>query len=203
MSSKDSFRFFDSIYRLKELFRQGWIGKVPTSEIESVAEHSYAVASLAMVLVPIENELRAQAQKNAQLLNKSEIIEKSLVHDLPESQYLDLDKSFTGILNSDEYQNFKSLLDANAEAKIQDTINSFTKSFFSLERLETFPSMNSNESEEDSFVKLLDVLELYFQTNQYLSKKFISEDNARSFLQSTREKINSFSKKFLIVDLLF
>ena len=203
MSSKDLFLFFDPIYRLKELFRQGWIGKVPNSNIESVAEHSFAVASLALILVPIENELRKKSRKQMRMLSKSDIIEKALVHDLPESQYLDLDKSFNNLLNNEQYQNFKTLLDTKAEKKIQENFNSFSETFFSIKKDNILPPMNINDSEEDKFVKLVDVLELYFQTAQYVHKNFISEDYAQPFLDSTSEKIKSFAEMFLIISYLF
>ncbi len=202
MSTKNLLDFFNPIYRLKELFRQGWIGKVPSSEIESVAEHSFAVASLALVLVPIENELRKKSKKPMRMLDKASIVEKALIHDLPESQYLDLDKSFNSLLSPEEYLNFKTLLDTKAETKIQENFNSFSEAIFSLKKENILPSMNSYDTEEDKFVKLLDVIELYFQTSQYLSKKFISEEFADPFLDSTRTKIESFSGIFLISSLL-
>ena len=83
MNNSEFSLFFHPVYRLKELFRQGWIGKVPSSEIESVADHSYAVSLIALVLVPIENELRNKSSVQLNLLNKLEVIEKCLVHDLP------------------------------------------------------------------------------------------------------------------------
>ena len=203
MNSRENFHFFTPIYRMKELFRHGWIGKIPSSEIESVAEHSYAVAVLALLLVPIENELRIKDNSNLKMLDKLVIIEKSLVHDLPESQFLDLDKSINGIISKQEFQEFKSRLDKKAEEKIQKDFNQFIKSTFSLSLVNPVPDMNSKQSEEDQFIKLLDSMELYFQTCVYLNKNFISEDLAKPFLTSTLEIINSFAKTFLIISYLF
>ena len=201
---KDEFQsFFVPLYRMKELFRQGWIGKVPISEIESVAEHSFGVAFLSLLFVPIENDLRQKAQTSLSLLNKLDILEKSIVHDLPESQYLDLDRSFNELLSHEEHQLFKSKLDLNSEKKLLELYNNLQKRVFSLNSHKILPEMNTQESEEDQFVKLMDVLELYFQTMTYLKKKFISEDLARPFIQTTTEKIRTFSKQFLLVEYLF
>ena len=203
MSFDDITYFFLPLYRLKELFRQGWIGKVPSSEIESVADHSYAVTFLCLLLLPIENELREKSNSNLKLLNKLEILEKSIVHDLPESQFLDLDKTMSGIISKEEFNNFKMKLDINAEKKIREIYNQFLKNHFSLEDLSILPIMNSKRNEEDEFIKLIDSIELYFQTTSYLRKGFISEENAKIFLDSAKKKVLSFSSKFLFVPYLF
>ena len=195
MSFDDFTYFFSPLYRLKELFRQGWIGKVPSSEIESVADHSFAVTFLCLLLLPIENELREKSNVNLKILNKLEILEKSIVHDLPESQFLDLDK--------DEFDDFKMKLDLNAEKKIREVFELFLKNRFSLENLPMLPDMNSKRNEEDEFIKLIDTIELYFQTTTYLKKEFISEENAKIFLDSAKNKVLSFSNKFLFVSYLF
>ena len=201
---KDEFQsFFIPLYRMKELFRQGWIGKVPISEIESVAELSFGVAFLSLLFVPIENDLRKKAHSNLSLLNKLEILEKCLVHDLPESQYLDFDRSFNELLSHEEHQLFKKKLDSNSEKKLIELYNNLQEEVFSLNSHKILPEMNTQDSEEDQFVKLMDVLELYYQTMTYLKKKFIAEDSAKPFIQTTTEKIRTFSKQFLLVEYLF
>ena len=159
MNNSEFSLFFHPVYRLKELFRQGWIGKVPSSEIESVADHSYAVSLIALVLVPIENELRNKSSVQLNLLNKLEVIEKCLVHDLPESKYLDLDRSFTNIIDDTEFKEFKSKLDTNSEQFLQDNFQKMLKNIFSLESFQILPDMNSKKTEEDEFVKLVDLIE--------------------------------------------
>jgi putative hydrolase of HD superfamily len=195
-------QFYSSVIRLKELFRQGWIGKVPSSEIESVADHSYGVALLALVLVNIENEFRLARNNKAKPLNKLEILEKALVHDLPESQYLDLDHSFKTLLSAEQYKSFKTLLDKQAEQKILSNIKQV------VEYNTNLPSMNlMYNSEEEEFVRVLDSIELLLQTRNYIKKGFISKENAQSFLDGTRTKIINVFDKFesfkIIFDFLF
>lgn len=202
MNHSEFSHFFHPIYRLKELFRQGWVGKVPSTEIESVADHSYAVSLIALVLVPIENELRNKSSLNLKSLNKQIVIEKALVHDLPESGYLDLDKSFTNIIDDTEFKTIKSKLDNNSEQFLHNNFQVMLKSIFSLDNSQILPDMNSKKTEEDEFVKLVDSLELFLQTTSYLDKNFISESQAKQFLESTMEHIRSYSKKFLIVPYL-
>lgn len=196
--------YFSPIYRLKELFRQGWIGKVPTSEIESIAEHSFSVASLALILVPIENRLRRLAQQDHDFLNKLTVLERALVHDLPESQYLDMDKSFSRVLGEDRLKIIKEELDIKAEDAINSNIKNLEEKIFSLQQESILPPMNDKTlTLENEFIKLLDSLELFLQTTNYLTKNFISKDLAEPFLISTRKKITSYSETFLIVPYLF
>lgn len=194
--------FFQSIYRLKRLYRQGWIGKVPVSEIESVADHSFAVANLALVLVPIENFLRKNQKENFRELNKHVILEKSLVHDLPESQYLDLDRTIPNLIGNDTFHDFKNEVDEAGEKKIQTQFEDFAKEVFSIELRNILPKMNAKESEEDEFVKVLDILELLLQATDYFQKKFISQENVESFIKGTKEKLGEYSDKFLFLPYL-
>ena len=46
--------FLANILRAKRLLRQGWVDKV-SGRIESIAEHSFGVAAISLILVKIEN----------------------------------------------------------------------------------------------------------------------------------------------------
>ncbi len=202
MHSAEINQFFQPIYRMKELLRQGWVGKVPVSDIESVAEHSFGVAMISLILVPIENDLRKKSNQTHKLLNKSEIVEKALVHDLTESQFLDLDKSFNSLLEDSEFKTIKLKLEQNAENKLIKNFDSLVKETFLLENIVILPEMTKNNSEEDEFIKLADLFELYFQALNYAEKKFIAEKNSRPFIESTYKKISTFKNKFLVVSYL-
>ncbi|MHA2232534.1 MAG: HD domain-containing protein, partial [Candidatus Hodarchaeales archaeon] len=59
MSGADLLSFLETVYSLKQFRRQGWIrAGVPISDVETVAEHTFGVAILTLILFPLENRLR-------------------------------------------------------------------------------------------------------------------------------------------------
>ena len=66
--------FFKTAANLKKISRQGWIDKLSISEPESVADHSYSMAVIGMVISDLEN------------YNSEKIIKMVLLHDLAESK---------------------------------------------------------------------------------------------------------------------
>ena len=66
--------FFYQIVNLKTTQRSGWQSKLNLSDSESVAEHTYMMSVMAMVLSDIKN------------LNTEKIIKMSLLHDWAESK---------------------------------------------------------------------------------------------------------------------
>ena len=82
-----------NILLMKRLLRTGWIrAGVPKCDIESLADHSWAVATLTYLFILEENALRVKIPEKKPLnIEKSILI--ALFHDFLESEYLDLDKS--------------------------------------------------------------------------------------------------------------
>ena len=66
--------FFKTAANLKKISRQGWIDKVSLKNPESVADHSYSMAIMGMVISDLEN------------YNSEKIIKMILLHDLSESK---------------------------------------------------------------------------------------------------------------------
>ncbi len=193
----------DSIYRLKSLFRQGWIGSVPSSDIESVADHTYAVASLALLLIPVENALRKTDK-----LNELLVLQLALLHDLGESQYLDIDKRMLNVLGK-EAKSIKKNIEYQAASNIRQQLNSFTKQAFPgsnfllgeqiYENLLQFIDQTSLEAK---FVRILDKMELNLQCQIYLRKGFISTIESKSFLQETYNILTKSVHEFKIIPYL-
>ncbi|MCA9779191.1 MAG: HD domain-containing protein, partial [Candidatus Eremiobacteraeota bacterium] len=68
----DQLRRLRHLLRLKTVSRQGWTRHpIPQAAVESVADHSYGVALLALLMCPPE-------------LNRSRVLELALLHDLAE-----------------------------------------------------------------------------------------------------------------------
>ena len=78
LSGKGTSRFVELYFafgHLKQLFRQGWLrAGVPEARCESVAEHSFAVALLALFV----------AEERFPDLDAGEVVKMALVHDLAE-----------------------------------------------------------------------------------------------------------------------
>jgi len=66
--------FFKTAANLKKISRQGWINKLSLDNPESVADHSYSMAVISMVISDLEN------------YNSEKIIKMVLLHDLAESK---------------------------------------------------------------------------------------------------------------------
>jgi len=66
--------FFKNALNLKNISRQGWIDKLSIKDPESVADHSYSMAIMAMVISDLEN------------YDSEKILKMVLLHDLAESK---------------------------------------------------------------------------------------------------------------------
>ena len=66
--------FFKTAANLKNISRQGWIDKISLDSPESVADHSYSMAIMSMVISDLEN------------YNSEKILKMVLLHDLAESK---------------------------------------------------------------------------------------------------------------------
>ena len=66
--------FFKIAANLKRVKRQGWIDKLSISSPESVADHSYSMALMGMVLSDLED------------YDSEKIMKMILLHDLAESE---------------------------------------------------------------------------------------------------------------------
>ena len=91
--------FFYQIVNLKTTQRSGWKSKLNLSDSESVADHTYMMSVMAMVLSDIKN------------LNTEKIIKMSLLHDWAESKIGDF---MPGEVTNEE----KSILEDKAMAEI-------------------------------------------------------------------------------------
>ena len=66
--------FFKTAANLKNISRQGWVDKLSIDDPESVADHSYSMAVMSMVISDIGN------------YDSEKILKMALLHDLAESK---------------------------------------------------------------------------------------------------------------------
>ena len=66
--------FFKTAVNLKNISRQGWMDKLSLKHPESVADHSYSMAIMGMIISDLEN------------YNSEKMLKMILLHDLAESE---------------------------------------------------------------------------------------------------------------------
>ena len=73
ISCSDLIKFFSFIIKLKNIKRSGWISKVQVAEPESIADHTFSVCAISMILSDILG------------LDTEKIMRIAILHDLAES----------------------------------------------------------------------------------------------------------------------
>ena len=136
--------FFNAAANLKKIQRQGWIDKLSIENPESVADHSYSMAIMGMIISDIEN------------YNSEKILKIILLHDLAESEIGDF---IPGEISIEE----KNKLENNAFSKIIKTLPDNVKTQYET----LWNDYQKNESSEAKIVHQLDRLEMALQAKIY------------------------------------
>ena len=157
--------FFFQIANLKNLSRTGWKVKLQISNSESVADHSYMMAVMAMVISDIKN------------MNTEKIIKMSILHDWAESKIGDF---MPDEITSDK----KNMLEENAMAEILTMLPHKVQEEYSILWME----YKDNKSKESKFVHQLDRLEMALQAKIY--EKDVDPGKIKPFMMSVVDKIH-------------
>jgi len=157
--------FFYTSSNLKKIPRQGWIDKLSINHPESVADHTFSMAIIGMILSDLEK------------YNTEKILKMILLHDLAES--------ITGDITPDKITNQnKILLENNTMEKIiGDMPQSLQKHY-----QELWEDYQNKKSEEAKFVHQLDKFEMALQAKIY-SKDGYSYDKLLPFFDSAKNNI--------------
>jgi putative hydrolase of HD superfamily len=159
MSSADLLSLLEELYSLKRFRRQGWIrAGIPIAEVETVAEHTFGVAILALVLYPLENKLRRESKQLE--LNPERILSIALAHDLAECKFQDLDTSLANLMGKDKFAEFKQCVEETAFLQIQEEL---IKSLGTNAKLAAL----MQQSPELQFIQELDKLDVILQALNY------------------------------------
>ena len=156
--------FFKSSANLKNISRQGWIDKLSISNPESVADHSFSMAIIGMVLSDSEN------------YNTEKILKMILLHDLAES--------ITGdITPGGKPKNEKMILENKA---MKDILGNLPKSL-QIQYLEIWEDYQENKSSDAKFVHQLDKFEMALQAKIY--QKQTSVEETKIFFESAKKEV--------------
>ena len=159
--------FFKNILDLKKIQRKGWIKNLEIDNPESVADHSYSMTLMSLIISELQG------------LDSNKIIKMSLLHDLAESDVGD----FTpGEIPNEK----KSELENNAMEKIlkklPDELNKKYRDIWNEFQL--------GESKEAIFVHEMDKLEMVFQAKHYLDEGY-PRDKIQTFIDSANNEIKN------------
>ena len=160
-------KFFQRVLALKTIPRQGWKEKLEINHPESVADHSYAVSTMSMILSDLGG------------LNTEKIIKMALLHDLAESIIGDITPNR---ITSDE-KTFK-------ENKAMKQILKNLPDKISESYLEIWNDYQNNSSQESNLLHDIDKLEMLFQAKFY-REKGITKDKLLTFFNSANTEIKN------------
>jgi len=170
--------FFKTAANLKKISRQGWIDKLSLDNPESVADHSYLMAVISMVISDLEN------------YNSEKILKMVLLHDLAESKIGD----YTPKQIDKEKKN---KLENNAFVEIVEELPDFIKSQY----LQIWKEYQGNISPESKIVHQIDRLEMAIQAKIYQENGH-PQEKLESFFESAKADITDPKLKELFTKII-
>ncbi len=141
--------FFRSVLKLKSVRRAGWVSKVKVKDAESVADHTFSMCAVAMLLSDMQDFDTGRAMKMA------------ILHDLAESivgDYIPGDVSTSQKLTK--------------ESKAMDSILSGLPKKSRTEYEGIWIEFLQNKTELARFVHRIDKLEMALQANEYTKQGY-------------------------------
>jgi len=169
--------FFFQIAELKKLPRSGWKIKVGLNNSESVAEHSYMMSVMAMVLSDLKS------------LNSEKVIKMSILHDWAESKIGDFMPDEIGYDKKSELENY-------AMAEILESLPQTIQSDYQ----NIWDEFLARDTPESRLVHELDKLEMALQAKIY--EKDVDPERVKPFIISAVEQIIDPDLKKILVDIL-
>ena len=157
--------FFKSAINLKNISRQGWIDKLSLKHPESVADHSYSMAIMGMIMSDLEN------------YDSEKILKMILLHDLAESKIGDYTP---GEIDADKKERIENNAFFEITAKLPITLKS--------QYDEIWTEYQNHATPESKIVHQIDKLEMALQAKTY-QKQGAPKEKILPFLESVRISI--------------
>ena len=169
--------FFFQIAGLKKLPRSGWKIKIGLDNSESVAEHSYMMSVMAMVLSDLKS------------LNSEKVIKMSILHDWAESKIGDFMPDEIGYDKKSELEKYAMIeilesLPQRLQSDYQNIWNEFLV----------------RDTPEARLVHEIDKLEMALQAKIY--EKEVDPEKVKPFIISAVEQIIDPDLKKILIDIL-
>ncbi|HET7838754.1 MAG TPA: HD domain-containing protein [Rectinemataceae bacterium] len=170
------------LMRLKRLYRQGWLKRgLPAELCESVAEHSFGTALLALLLAPSGGASRAEGAS----LDRSKATLMALVHELGEAYAGDI-TPVDGVPREE-----KTRLERESILRALEGHSDLT--WF----LDLWEEFERGESPEARFVRELDRLEMGLQAALHRAE---GHPGMEEFFASARRSVSSPALRSLLED---
>ena len=164
--SRSLMQFFLRSGRLKAEMRRGWVKKLGMEHPESVADHSYRTALMAMVICDVRG------------LDSGRAMRLALLHDLPES--------IVGDATPDERSGKgKSDLETRAMREIVKGLPAKVRGLY----MRTWREYLEGKTEEARLVRQLDKLEMAVQAWEY-SRTLSDPSQTREFWATARRHVS-------------
>lgn len=170
--------FLKTAANLKKIPRQGWVEKLLLQHPESVADHSYSMAIMSMIISDMRN------------YNTEKIIKMVLLHDLAEAKIGDFTPNQLNIEK-------KKKLENNAFNEIMDELPENIK----FQYLQIWEEYQENISIESKLVHQIDRLEMTLQAKLY-EREGHSENKLESFYESAKKDIDDPKLKELFTKII-
>ena len=169
--------FFFQIANLKNIPRTGWKTKLHISNPESVADHSYMMTVMSMVLSDLKN------------MKTDKILKMSLIHDWAESKIGDF-------MPDEITHERKTELEEYAMIEILEGLPvKLKEDYYNL-----WDEYKENSSIEAKFVHELDKLEMALQAKIY--EKESDPEKIKPFIVSAVEQIGDEDLKKILIDII-
>jgi putative hydrolase of HD superfamily len=159
--------FFDSVLELKSIKRAGWVSKVQIEDAESVADHTFSMATIAMLLSDLLG------------FDTHKVIRMVLMHDLAESIVGDyIPGDVTARQKLDKEQKAMKCILFHLPKDIRGEYEKIWLEYL------------HNKSEIARFVHRIDKLEMAMQADQYARQGY-SEKLLAPFFESARTTVGN------------
>ena len=159
--------FFNSAINLKNIQRRGWVEKLSITHPESVADHSYCMAVIAMTLSDLEG------------CDSEKVLKMTLLHDLAESE--------TGDIMPEEMDSQKKhTMESAALQKIFANLPEPVKSSY----MDLWREYTDGITTESKLVHQIDKIEMALQASAYHTKGY-QKEKLQPFFESADKEITN------------
>jgi putative hydrolase of HD superfamily len=166
VNTQSLLRFYGRAGELKSLSRAGWLRcGVPRDACESVADHSFGVALLALMIPD-------------PAVDREHCVALALVHDLAESIVGDITPH-------------DGVEAAVKHARERDAIGELARLLDDEELVTLWEEFEAGETPEARLARDLDVIEMALQAKSYERRGLLSSEHAVSFLDSASGRITT------------
>lgn len=166
--------FLKTVIKLKTVPRQGWINKLGLDDPESVADHCYSMATMAMLFSDLKK------------LDTDKILKMTLLHDLAES--------ITGDLTPDDTtKSNKKKMENTAMRKILSSLPESLRDDYG----KLWAEYQQNNTREAKLLHQIDKLEMAVQADHYKKKGYTKKQLATFFDSAKKEISDPVLKKML------